>query len=170
MSKFFLLYLAPVSAIEQMMANSNPEQMKAGMDAWMGWMKKHEKAIVDMGAPLGKTKRVTATSVASVRNEVTGYTIVEAGSHDAAAAMLVGHPHLRREALFLEQLAHQFHRCSFIAPPLHEQVENLAFVVNRAPEPELPARDRHGHLIERPSRGWPQASTPKFSGEQRPEL
>ena len=56
MSKFFLLYLAPVSAIEQMMANSNPEQMKAGMDAWMGWLKKHEKAIVDMGAPLGKTQ------------------------------------------------------------------------------------------------------------------
>jgi hypothetical protein len=33
--------------------------------------------------------------------------------------------------LFLEQLAHQFHRYSFIAPPLHEQVENLAFVVSR---------------------------------------
>jgi hypothetical protein len=55
--------------------------------------------------------------------------------------------------LFLEQLAHQFHRCRFIAPPLHEQVENLTFVVNRAPEPELPARDRHGHLIEMPPRG-----------------
>jgi hypothetical protein len=53
---------------------------------------------------------------------------------------------------------------------LHEQVENLTFVVNRAPEPELPARDRHGHLIEMPPRGWPRASTPKFSGEQGPEL
>jgi hypothetical protein len=59
---------------------------------------------------------------------------------------LVGHQHIGREALFLEQLAHQFHRCSLVAPSLHEQVENLAFVINRAPEPELPARDRHGHL------------------------
>jgi len=105
MSKFFLLYLAPVAAIEKMMANSNPEQMKAGMDAWMGWMKKHEKAIVDMGAPLGKTKRVTATSVTSVRNEVTGYTIVEAESHDAAAAMLVGHPHLNMPGAFVDVLS-----------------------------------------------------------------
>ena len=105
MSKFFLLYLAPVSAIEQMMANSNPEQMKAGMDAWMAWMKQHEKAIVDMGAPLGKTKRVTATGVASVKNEVTGYTIVEAESHDAAAAMLVGHPHLNMPGAYVDVLS-----------------------------------------------------------------
>jgi hypothetical protein len=88
----------------------------------------------------------------------------------AVRAQLVRHQHIRREALFLEQLAHQFHRCSLVAPPLHEQIENLAFVVNRAPQPELPARDRHGHLIEMPPRGWPRASTPKFSGEQRPEL
>jgi hypothetical protein len=44
---------------------------------------------------------------------------------------LVGHKPIGREALFLEQLALQFHRHSFIAPPLHEQVENLAFVVSR---------------------------------------
>jgi hypothetical protein len=105
MSKFFLLYLAPVSAIEQMMANSNPDQMKAGMDAWIGWMKKHEKAIVDRGAPLGKTKRVTAAGVASVRNEVTGYTVVEAESLDAAAAMLVGHPHLNMPGAYVDVLS-----------------------------------------------------------------
>ena len=63
-----------------------------------------------------------------------------------------------------------YYPCGFIAPPLHEQVENLAFVVNRAPQPELLARDRHGHLIEMPPRGWPRASTPKFSGEQRPNF
>jgi hypothetical protein len=61
-------------------------------------------------------------------------------------------------------------RNGFIAPSLHEQVENLAFVVNRAPKPELPASNRHGHLIEMPTRCWPLASTAKFSGEQRPKL
>jgi hypothetical protein len=84
----------------------------------------------------------------------------------AVRAKLVGHQRIGCEALFLEQLAHQFHRCGFIAPSLHEQVENLAFVVNRAPQPKLPARDRHGHLIEMPTQCWPWAPTAKFSGEQ----
>jgi hypothetical protein len=65
---------------------------------------------------------------------------------------IVGHQLIGREALFLEQLAHQFHGCSLIASSLHQQVENLAFVVNRAPEPELRARNYHGHLIEMPPR------------------
>jgi hypothetical protein len=61
-------------------------------------------------------------------------------------------------------------RCSFVAPPLHEQIENLAFAVDRAPQPELPAANGHGHLIKMPPGGWPRASTAKFSGEHRPEL
>ena len=66
---------------------------------------------------------------------------VDFGLCRAVRAQLVGHQHIGREALFLEQLAHQFHGCSLVAPSLHEQVENLAFVVNRAPQPELPARN-----------------------------
>ena len=88
----------------------------------------------------------------------------------AVRAKLVGHQNIGCEALFLEQLAHEFHRCGFVAPSLHKEIENLAFVVNSAPEPELLARNRYGHLIEMPARCWPWASTPKFSGEQRPEL
>ena len=72
--------------------------------------------------------------------------------------------------MFLEQLAHQFHSCSLTAPSLHEQIEDLAFVVDRTPEPESPTHDHHGHLIEVPSRRWPRASAAKFSREQRPEL
>src|SRR5580693_4726869 len=75
-----------------------------------------------------------------------------------------------RETLFLEQLAHQSHSCCLVALSLHQQIENLAFVVNRAPEPELGARNHHRHLIEMPPRRWPRASAAKFSGEQRPEL
>ena len=73
-------------------------------------------------------------------------------------------------ASVVEQLAHQFHGCSLVAPSLHEQVENLAFVVNRAPQPELPPRNHHGHFVEMPRRRWARASTAKFPGEQRPEL
>ena len=88
----------------------------------------------------------------------------------ATRAELVSHQHVRREALFLEQPPQQFHRRSLVAPSLHKKVENLAFVVNRAPQPELPARNRHGHLVEMPLRRWPRASTAKFSSEQWPEL
>ncbi len=105
MSKFFVLYLAPTASIEQMMANTSPEQMKIGMDAWMNWMKTNASALADMGAPLGKTKRVTSSGVSSVKNEVTGYTIVEAESHDAAAKMLHGHPHLSMPGAYIDVLA-----------------------------------------------------------------
>jgi hypothetical protein len=79
-------------------------------------------------------------------------------------AQLVRHQNVGRKALFLEQLAHQFHGCSLVALPLHQQVE-LAFVVDCAPEPELCARDHQGHLIEMPPRRWPRTPTAKFSGE-----
>jgi len=69
----------------------------------------------------------------------------------AVRAKLIGDQNIRREALFLKQLAHEFHGCSLVASPLHKEVENLAFVVNRAPQPELPSPDHYNHLIEMPS-------------------
>ena len=96
MSKFFLLYLAPVSAIDQMMANSNPEQMKAGMDAWMAWGKKAATSIVDMGGPLGKTKRITPAGIEDVSNNIGAYMVVRAASHEAAAKLFENHPHFTK--------------------------------------------------------------------------
>ena len=40
-----------------------------------------------------------------------------------------------------------------MAPPLHQQVENLALVVDRSPEPESSAGDQNRHLVEMPSLG-----------------
>ena len=92
------------------------------------------------------------------------------GLRRAVRAQFVRYQHLGCKALFLEQLAHQFHSCGLVAPSLHKEVENFAFVVNCTPQPEPPARNHHGHLIKMPSRRWPRASTAKFSGEQRSEL
>jgi len=105
MSKFFVLYLAPPASIDKMMANSTPEQREAGMAAWMTWMKSNAKALAEMGAPLGKTKRVTAEGVSGVRNDVTGYSIIEAESHEAAANMLAGHPHLQVPGAYIDVLS-----------------------------------------------------------------
>jgi len=52
MKKFMILYMTPVAAEVQM--NVSPEEMKKGMEPWYVWYKKCGKALVDMGAPLGK--------------------------------------------------------------------------------------------------------------------
>jgi hypothetical protein len=56
-------------------------------------MQTHAARIVDGGGPLGKTKRVTKQGVADTRNHIAAYVVVEADSHDAAAAMFENHPH-----------------------------------------------------------------------------
>jgi hypothetical protein len=96
MKKFMVLYMASSADFEKMMKNATPEQHKKGMDAWMKWMGKHKKSLVDGGAPLGKTKRVDAKGASSAKNGVGGYSIVQAQSHDAAAKMFgKDHPHLQ---------------------------------------------------------------------------
>ena len=63
------------------------------MAAWGQWMAKNQKAIVDVGAPLGKTKRASPSGVEDCRNPITAYVIVEAATHEAAAEMFRDHPH-----------------------------------------------------------------------------
>jgi hypothetical protein len=92
MKKFLVLYKAPASSFEQMM-KSTPEQQKAGMEAWMAWGKKASAIIVDMGAPLGKSLRVTKTAASPTTNDLGGYSILQADSKEALAEKLKGHPH-----------------------------------------------------------------------------
>ena len=56
-------------------------------------MEKHQKAIVVDGSPLGKTKRVSASGIADIRNDLAGYVVVQAQSHEAAAKLFENHPH-----------------------------------------------------------------------------
>jgi hypothetical protein len=92
MKKFLVLYKAPNSSFEQMM-NATPEQQKAGMDAWMAWGQKAGTSIVDMGAPLGKSLRVTPAGASPTKNDLGGYSIMQAESKEALAETLEGHPH-----------------------------------------------------------------------------
>jgi hypothetical protein len=66
---------------------------KEGIAAWKGWAAKHEGALVAMGGPLGKTKRVGSGGIADVSNELGAFTVVRAESHEAAAKMFENHPH-----------------------------------------------------------------------------
>ena len=92
MKKFMVLYKASTAEFEKAMS-STPEQQKAGMDEWMKWGKKAEKAIVDMGAPLGKTLKVTRSGASPTKNDIGGYTILQGESKEAVAKVLEGHPH-----------------------------------------------------------------------------
>jgi hypothetical protein len=92
MKKFLVLYRAPSSSFDQM-KKATPEQQKAGMDAWMAWGQKAHGAIVDMGAPLGKSLRVTTGGASPSTNDLGGYSILQAESKEALAETLKGHPH-----------------------------------------------------------------------------
>jgi hypothetical protein len=92
MKKFLVLYRAPTASFEQMM-KASPEQQKAGMDAWMAWSKKAAGAIVDMGAPLGPSVRVTPAGASPTKNDLGGYSIMQGESKEALAATMKGHPH-----------------------------------------------------------------------------
>ena len=98
MKKFMAVFTGTPAAFEAYQRKfPDPEKRKAherkGMEAWMKWGKAHEKSIVEDGAPLGKTKRVSKEGVADVRNNLAAFTLVEAESHEAAAKMFLDHPH-----------------------------------------------------------------------------
>jgi hypothetical protein len=101
MKKFLVLYKAPISAFEQMM-KATPEQQKAGMEAWMAWGKRASSTIVDMGAPLGKSLRVTSAGAAPTQNDLGGYSILQGESKEAVAETLKGHPHFMMPGGFID--------------------------------------------------------------------
>jgi hypothetical protein len=103
MKKFMILYLASGADFEKMMKSSTPEQQKKGMEAWMKWMNANTASIVDGGAPLGKTKRVDRNGASNSKNEIGGYSVVQAESHDAAAKIFgADHPHLQMPGAWIE--------------------------------------------------------------------
>ena len=51
------------------------------------WVEKHHGAIVAMGGPLGKTKKVTQSGIEDVSNEMGAFTVVRAESNEAAAKL-----------------------------------------------------------------------------------
>lgn len=85
MKRFLALYMADASGMADMMRNSTPEQRKQGMEAWEKWMADNKPSLADRGAPVGKTKRIDAKGAKDARNDVCGYSIVQAESADAAA-------------------------------------------------------------------------------------
>jgi len=66
---------------------------KEGIADWGAWVQKHQSAIVEIGGPLGKTKKVSSRGVEDIGNEMGAFTVVRAESHEAAAKLFENHPH-----------------------------------------------------------------------------
>lgn len=64
-----------------------------GIAAWKSWVEKHQPAIVGMGGPLGRTKKITERGIEDVSNEMGAFVVVRAESHEAAAKLFEKHPH-----------------------------------------------------------------------------
>jgi len=64
-----------------------------GIAAWKAWVEKHHAALVEIGGPLGKTKKVNARGIEDVTNQMGAFAVVRADSHEAAAKMFENHPH-----------------------------------------------------------------------------
>jgi hypothetical protein len=98
MKKFLVTYLAPASVIDDW-KKTEPEKRKEAEEKmqgeWRKWMSDHMTIFVDKGAGVGKTKRVTAQGMSDTKNDIMLYAIVEAESHEGAAKIFEGHPHLQ---------------------------------------------------------------------------
>lgn len=95
---FLAVFLGSKNSAKWAAWNALPEAARRakeqeGMAGWKAWVEKHKGAIVAMGGPLGKTKKVDLSGIADISNEMGAFTVVRAASHDAAAKMFEKHPH-----------------------------------------------------------------------------
>jgi hypothetical protein len=88
MGRFLILYNSTVSAREAM-AGADPDQARAGMEAWMAWAQKAGDALLDLGTPVQAIARVGSEGGDP---QVAGYSIME-GESGRVEALLADHPH-----------------------------------------------------------------------------
>src|ERR1700694_3644881 len=94
---------------------------------------------------------------------------VEGPEGRAGGAEPVGRQQFRRETLFLEELAHQPECRPLVAPALNQHVENLALVIDGAPQVHPFASNPDHHLVEVPSIARPWAPPPQLSCNRGPD-
>ena len=95
MKKFFVLYKAPIEEFQKAMKMWTGAEREVSMKEWQDWMTTHKADLVDPGMPVGKTKQVTAAGVTDIKNDIGGYSVIQAESHDAAAKLLTDNPHFK---------------------------------------------------------------------------
>lgn len=95
---YLAVFLGRKTSPQMLAWNALPEKQRhtkeqEGIAAWKAWVEKHRAVIVEMGGPLGKTKRVSHGGIEDVSNDIGAFTVVRADSHAAAAKLFEKHPH-----------------------------------------------------------------------------
>ena len=95
---YLAVFLGSKSSPKRAAWNALPEterraKEQEGIAAWKAWVEKNHAAIVSMGGPLGKTKKVTQKGIENTSNEMGAYMVVRADSQEAAAKLFERHPH-----------------------------------------------------------------------------
>ena len=89
---YLAVFLGSKTSPKMMAWNALPEaerraKEREGIAAWKAWVEKHQSAIVAIGGPLGKTKKVTQRGIEDISNDMGAFTVVRAASHDDAARL-----------------------------------------------------------------------------------
>jgi len=97
MKQYFAIFRVPVETMQKWVETTTPEERQAqgqklGADM-QAWFAKHKDALMGTGWALGKTKRVTKDGIEDARNDLNFGIIINAESHDAAAAIVAESPH-----------------------------------------------------------------------------
>jgi len=98
MKKFVAIFLGSAAgekrkAWDAMDEKARQSKQQEGGKAWHNWIEKNQKSIVELGSPLGKTKKVSGKGVETITNLMTAFTVVQAETHDEAAKLFLNHPH-----------------------------------------------------------------------------
>src|SRR5258707_9532297 len=79
----------------------------------------------------------------------------------AVGAQLVSRYLFRREALLAEQLAHESDGCALVTSALNQDLEDLALMIDRAPQIHMLAGDPDDHFVEMPAITWSRTAPPQ---------
>ena len=90
MSRYMLIYNGKATDPSQM----SPEDAARVMDGWRTWMGSVGPALVDVGTPFGQGTSVVDDGSPADAIDLSGYSIVEAGSLADARALAESHPFL----------------------------------------------------------------------------
>ncbi len=98
MKKFIAVFMgsesSPAFSAWKALDEKTRQQRDAeGKAQWMQWVGRHQGSVIDVGAPLGKTKQINIDGISDIKNQITAYTIVQAPSHEDAAKLFLNHPH-----------------------------------------------------------------------------
>ena len=91
---FFCIPLATMTEWQKTEAQQREAAEKKMMQEWNAWSAAHADMILSTEV-CGKTKVVSAGTVADMRNDIVLYSLVQGSSHEAVAQTYSDHPHLQ---------------------------------------------------------------------------